>query len=278
MHEAVQAHYAGLEANLALASVTSHPADLMGKGHRIGYLRTNYDADVVIWNAHPLQLGASPKQVFVDGIPQLVDPAIVELPAALQEGPPGSANFTAEIAEVLQSHGDPDLSPLSTARDITFVNVNSVVVRDDGKLTELFSAASGESVAASGEVIVTGGRIVCAGNCKTFARGKTVIDLKGGSISPGLTAFGLVVRSRCSSAPWLILRRRTTAPGSVCPRCETLPVLPPSAAQLPDSEIFPAPLRRPPVTPAPTDLFRASFLRVPSDRRATACSSAGRRL
>lgn len=44
LHEAVSAHHYGLEANRALQSVTSTPADLMGKGHRIGYLKKGVDA------------------------------------------------------------------------------------------------------------------------------------------------------------------------------------------------------------------------------------------
>lgn len=44
LHEAVQAHHYGLEANRALQSVTTTPATLMGKGHRIGFLKAGHDA------------------------------------------------------------------------------------------------------------------------------------------------------------------------------------------------------------------------------------------
>lgn len=39
LYEAQQAHYFGLPDNLALASVTSNSAEVMGMGHRIGYVR-----------------------------------------------------------------------------------------------------------------------------------------------------------------------------------------------------------------------------------------------
>lgn len=39
LHEAQQAHYYGLPSNIALRSVISTPADVMGYDHRIGYIR-----------------------------------------------------------------------------------------------------------------------------------------------------------------------------------------------------------------------------------------------
>ena len=39
LHEAQQAYYYGLPENLALAAVTSTPADIMGMGHRVGYIK-----------------------------------------------------------------------------------------------------------------------------------------------------------------------------------------------------------------------------------------------
>jgi hypothetical protein len=39
VYEAQQAYFYGLPKNLALASVTSTPADIMGLGHRIGFVK-----------------------------------------------------------------------------------------------------------------------------------------------------------------------------------------------------------------------------------------------
>lgn len=44
LHEAQQAHYYGLPWNVALASVTSTAAEVLGYAHRIGYIREGYDA------------------------------------------------------------------------------------------------------------------------------------------------------------------------------------------------------------------------------------------
>ena len=42
-----------------LTAVTSVPAELTGFGHRLGYLKPGHDADIVMWDSHPLALGVS---------------------------------------------------------------------------------------------------------------------------------------------------------------------------------------------------------------------------
>ena len=69
LYEAQIGHHYGLDEDLAIASLTSVPAKALGLDHRIGYLRVGYDADVVLWDSHPLALGATPIQVFIDGVP-----------------------------------------------------------------------------------------------------------------------------------------------------------------------------------------------------------------
>lgn len=65
------AHNYGLSAKATIASITSVPATSMGLSHRIGYVRKGYDADIVIWDRHPLELGTYPLEVIIDGEPTL---------------------------------------------------------------------------------------------------------------------------------------------------------------------------------------------------------------
>jgi len=44
LNEAQQAHYYGLEENLAIAAVTSTAAKILGYDHRIGFVKPGYDA------------------------------------------------------------------------------------------------------------------------------------------------------------------------------------------------------------------------------------------
>ena len=40
----------------------------------------NLHLDIVIWDWHPLALGATPRQVYIDGIPQLEKPQELNKP------------------------------------------------------------------------------------------------------------------------------------------------------------------------------------------------------
>ncbi|NOZ24158.1 MAG: amidohydrolase [Planctomycetes bacterium] len=56
----------GLAADDALRAITSWPAEIMGIDKRVGKLAPGCDADIVIWDRSPLQLG-KPEAVYVNG-------------------------------------------------------------------------------------------------------------------------------------------------------------------------------------------------------------------
>nr|GAT48836.1 carbohydrate esterase family 9 protein [Mycena chlorophos] len=193
LFEAQQAHHFGLAANLALASVTSTPARIMGMDHRIGRLIEGYDADVVIWDSHPLALGAAPKQVFVDGIAQISEPHVSMKPKSAQDVP-SAPNWDKETAETIKYEGLPPLEPgVNVVKDaVLFTNVGSVFLKNSetGAIAEVYSAsATGENV-----VLVQDGSIVCTGTCVEVLAAAPAelvqIDLEGGSIHPALVSFG----------------------------------------------------------------------------------------
>ncbi|KAG1735265.1 uncharacterized protein EDB91DRAFT_1250481 [Suillus paluster] len=182
LHEAAQAHYYGLDPALALLSVTYTSATAMGMGHRVGMLKPGYDADIVIWSSHPLSLASTPTQVYIDGIPQLSLPEhyIAKGPTT----PPRIPNFDAEKAATVAYEGLPPLEPRSV-KGALFVNVSGLYMRSDG---------SGGVACVSeqaGSVAVEDGRVVCIGQCSDFTEGDVeIVDLEGGTITPGLTSFG----------------------------------------------------------------------------------------
>ncbi|CAE7231904.1 unnamed protein product [Rhizoctonia solani] len=188
LYEAAQAHYYGLPAGPALSSVTTTPAEVAGFGHRLGRLKNGYDADVVVWDSHPLTLGATPQQLYIDGIAQLSDPVVVNKPSAFQRIPatPDWGNAPEEAIKYdglppLQSEFEKDL-----AQTVVFTRVK-----------DIWSNSSGEfqlqSLPAESVVVVSGGRITCAGptsRCSTPLAHARVVDLAHGSLSPGLISFG----------------------------------------------------------------------------------------
>ncbi|KAF7323617.1 Carbohydrate esterase family 9 protein [Mycena kentingensis (nom. inval.)] len=166
--EAQLAHYYGLAENMALASVTSTPAKVM---------------------ATPLALGAAPKQVFVDGIAQIADPAVSTKPKSAQAAPK-TPNWDKEAEDAVKYEGLPPLEPVYAEQDVVvFTNVGSIFVKDPktNGVKEVYSSATKDGV-----VVVEKGRLVCTGTCSNaLARSDALhIDLEGGSIQPGLVSFG----------------------------------------------------------------------------------------
>ncbi|KAJ7579295.1 carbohydrate esterase family 9 protein [Mycena floridula] len=195
LYEAQQAYYYGLSSSLALSSVTTNTAANIGMAHRVGYIKKGWDADLVIWDSHPLALGATPKQVFIDGIAQLSSPHVAQKPESFQTSPK-VPNFDKEAKEVLEYDGLPPLDPKKAPSDtVVFTNVKSVYTRSSVKVLKAFEATTNEE----GVVVVRNGHLVCSGfhqDCFTeplVAPGEpepVFIDLQGGSISPGLLSFG----------------------------------------------------------------------------------------
>ena len=59
--------YGGMTEDEALATITINGAKQLGVGDRVGSIEVGKDADVAIWNAHPLSVFASPEYTFIDG-------------------------------------------------------------------------------------------------------------------------------------------------------------------------------------------------------------------
>jgi imidazolonepropionase-like amidohydrolase len=160
--EAAKAHHYGLTEQEAFQTVTSVPANTIGLGHRIGSLKVGYDADVVIWDRSPLELGAAPLQVFVDGVPLFdeknIDPVV-------ENTPTNKAKSTT----------------VSTAAAAAAAGKSSFVLTNIGR--NFLSEAHGND--DDSVLVVDNGKIVCSGQC-THALGDNVqeIDINGGYVVP----------------------------------------------------------------------------------------------
>ncbi|KAF8805276.1 hypothetical protein BYT27DRAFT_7297664 [Phlegmacium glaucopus] len=205
MYEAQQAHYYGLNPALALASVTSTPARAAGMGHRVGTIAeglqctgiTGYDADVVIWDSHPLALGATPRQVYIDGLAQLNDPHTLTKPSNFQSLP-GRPNWDREAEEAVKWDGVPPLT--EDANSMAGKNVKIEGVKSawqyatNGDIEALFD--DGDDGGDGRVIFVRDGQILCVdtgdGHCGEYESQEIgrVVDLQGGSLAPGLTTYG----------------------------------------------------------------------------------------
>ncbi|KAJ3936108.1 MAG: carbohydrate esterase family 9 protein [Lentinula lateritia] len=191
LHEAQQAHYFGLASNLALASVTSTPAQTMGQGHRIGFIRKGYDADVVLWDSHPLAIGATPKQVFIDGIAQLGSPFVRPKSKALQHAPK-TPNFEDEKKAALEFDGLPPLGPKESVSDVVIFQNFDTLFMDMGNGVEQVFAK--DHLGAPQIAVVQNGKLNYIGVPEGYSTNLTTtprtVDLHGGSLAPGLLSYG----------------------------------------------------------------------------------------
>lgn len=203
MYEAQLAHYYGLSHQRAIASVTSIPATAVGLWHRVGALFEGADADLVMWDSHPLQLGATPTKVWIDGVVQIPVPSRmgednnVEVGKGKEGGDwrkvPSVPDWDKERQETIMWEGLPPLKG-EKVDTVLFHNVARVLQRGSNGTTEqTFTAITdADGQQRLGTVVVEQGRMTCIGlNCASMAGDdRVVVDLRGGVISPGIMTYG----------------------------------------------------------------------------------------
>lgn len=148
-----------------------------------------------MWDSHPLALGATPAQVIIDGIPQIHLPYVIRKSDVFQQTP-RVPNFDKEAEKVVAYEGLPPLEPKKTILDSTiiFQNVKSIYQIRNGVIQQIYLTQStelGSVVTHNGSIVCYGGRSEnCTGLLDADVQHVTVIDLDGGSISPGFVSYG----------------------------------------------------------------------------------------
>ena len=181
----------------ALASVTTAPATVAGLSHRLGFLRPGMDADVVLWDSHPLRFGATPAAVWVDGIVQPLGTEIGVLVGKGKEAPewhepPNVPDWKQERQNSVKWDGLPPLEVERVSNTVVFANVSAVLVRGAEGIEHMFRSNGVDHV--RGVVIINSGKIICAGvsnECNSLVPDQArFIDLEGGVLAPAFISFG----------------------------------------------------------------------------------------
>ncbi len=202
LSQAAVAHAFHLPAEKALQAVTSVPAAAIDQDYRVGYCKAGYDADIVVWDDHPLNRGATPLQVFIDGIAQLND-TVVEKSTGSSWTQPSAASFPHQIKPQVKYEPD-DKTREGICKMVSGTNGNMVIsgisrafLQDYPNLAELaleqFTAETGLL-----QIILEDGKILCAGTLETCKDSRAKIEAKEGHVSltltnghvvPGMTAL-----------------------------------------------------------------------------------------
>ncbi|KAI3539851.1 amidohydrolase [Colletotrichum filicis] len=189
MYQAAVSHSFGLSENKALQSVTSVAAQSIYQGHRIGFVRPGYDADLVIWDSHPLSVGATTVQVYVDGREVLDSKDSLQ---RLQAQVSFTDNVVPEARPYVLQTEKRDVCNRATApgANILFTGIKSSLL--ENQLPEVVLAVEQEQDLA---LVVSDGRITCLdveSKCSSTLQhnGTVEIKLSNGYVTPGLIAFG----------------------------------------------------------------------------------------
>lgn len=150
--------------------------------HRVGYVRPGYDADIVIWNSHPLSVGATPLQVYIDGKSTL-DPTGVR-DSLLNAGEKSLATQQPQMRNRAAPEIQADFCKSYEAKGgkVVFTGIRQSFLRDWP------STASDEDLT----MILTDGKITCLGatqDCVSTNSDRLIVALEKGYVAPGLIAI-----------------------------------------------------------------------------------------
>ncbi|TGO87835.1 hypothetical protein BPOR_0200g00040 [Botrytis porri] len=181
MFQAATAHSFNLSEALALQSVTSVPAKSLGIDYRVGYTRPGYDADLVVWDSHPLLAGSTPLHVYIDGKATLDPVKVAE----------NTAEHSIEHTLIKPRSRTTQTSKQSLCSKID--NSDQIIAVTGIKQSYLTLKQDISSDTSNFTMILNGGKVVCLGleqECATLlGEGTTIIELEEGVVMPGLTGY-----------------------------------------------------------------------------------------
>ena len=195
-------HWGGLTEDEVFAFVTINPAKQLKIDHRVGSLEVGKDADVVIWNKHPLSTYAIVDRVYIDGQQyydrlaeerRLTDAGKEKTTLAAAEG--RTAPSTAPQTPQPRTGSEPKADTMpQTVPGLGGVQQTPAT----GPVTAITNARIYPISSAPidrGTIVIRGNRIEALGANVAVPAGAQVIDAKGGEVYPGFidarTSVGL---------------------------------------------------------------------------------------
>lgn len=181
--QAATAHSFHLSEDLALQSVTSVPAKSLEIDHRVGYVRAGFDADLVLWDSHPLSTGATAIQVYIDGRATLDPAKVVE---SLENVP--TKDMTSDVAV---SRMRPVLSTDVKEKLCAKAHQVGTKIVVTGISTSFLDETSALEESRNLTMVIDNGKIACLDiqqSCASVSADGLTIHLENGFVIPGLTA------------------------------------------------------------------------------------------
>jgi hypothetical protein len=193
-YQASVSHSFGLSRDNALKSVTSTPARSVQQNHRIGFVRPGYDADLVVWDVHPLQVGATPTQVFVDGRSQFDEKVVSKMLAQSNLAKQGGALVAPEARLSISLEDKQKVcTKINTGSAVILTGIHKTLL-DVQVTSPLYAAENATDLVA----LLEHGRLTCISTYSLCLSSLSfqaqaslaTINVTNGYITPGLIAFG----------------------------------------------------------------------------------------
>lgn len=231
LSQAAVGHAFHLPTDKALQAVTSIPAAAIDQDHRVGYCRVGYDADIAVWDSHPLSRGATALQVFIDGIPQFNETQVAKSTGTSWTEPrPAGADDIDVVPQV--RHEPEDARRGETCAAMAEAKGNFVISGVKKAFLHNYPEFANKGADKDGQrlqLVINEGKITCfntASECALQTEAvkekdrRAVLDLSNGYATPGLTALtnSLGTRELISidgAGDGTVSDEKITEPGSV---------------------------------------------------------------
>ncbi|KAK7935443.1 carbohydrate esterase family 9 [Apiospora marii] len=200
LSQAAIGHAFHLPAEKALQAVTSVPAKAIDVANRVGYVRKGYDADIVVWDSHPLSIGATPQQVFIDGVATLKSDDVEHATGSSMEAhATPSAPSDMPQMRVRKSEREAESFCTSAKKESQSFVIQGIRKSFLDNYPQLSSGVSPPGEAENLTLVINEGQLSCLGTqhtCETAVASLTAagdrplhVQLKNGHLLPGLTAM-----------------------------------------------------------------------------------------
>jgi imidazolonepropionase-like amidohydrolase len=186
-------HWGGLTDDEAFALVTINPAKQLRIDHRVGSLEAGKDADLVVWNKHPLSTYAIADRVYIDGTlyydrlaedRRLTDARQEKSRLAASEGQQRSPTAEPQTARP-QTATQPPPGPKNEG--LGGVDEQAVAPAATGTIaiTNARIHPISRPVIERGTIVIRDGRIASVDGSSQAPAGAQVVDAKGADVYPG---------------------------------------------------------------------------------------------
>ncbi len=188
MEAAKAIRYGDVSEEQAFAMVTINPAKQLKIDNRVGSIEVGKDADLVVWNHHPLSTAAIVERTYVDGIAYYDREKDLQRIADIQKEKGGRTTTEAAPVGTNGAQAEAQVQP-AAARPAPAAEKLDVKGNANGPTWAITNArivtVSGP-VIPKGTVVIKGNRIEAVGANVAIPSGVKPIDAGGATVMPGM--------------------------------------------------------------------------------------------